>query len=151
MNYIDKYKWLAVAVLVVVTTLVYSVTDMVVKVAAVMHPSVKVITVHRAVEKKNVVVVKREVVYADGRRETEERSEDRSTNETNSSNDTHSVPVVPVNKRGLTLWTGGGIGLDREYHATLGASMGPLLVTLDNPVWPGRLDPRLTAAWGWQF
>jgi hypothetical protein len=151
MELIDKYKYIALAVLVIVTALVYSVTDMVVKVAAVMHPSVKVITVTRAVEKKNVVVVKREVVFADGHRETEERSEDRSTSETNASSDSHSVPVVPSNPRGWTLWTGGGIGLDRAYHGTVGASVGPVLVTVDNPVWPASLNPRVTAAVGWAF
>lgn len=151
MELVDKYKYIALAVLVIVTALVYSVTDMVVKVAAVMHPSTKLVVVNRVVEKRNVVVREREVVRPDGTRERESVSEDRTTTDTANSNSHESTPVIPANKRGVTLWTGGGLNLNREYHASVGASWGPVLVAVDNPVWPARLEPRATIAWGWQF
>lgn len=148
---VDKYKYHAVVLLIASTSLVYVVSDTVVKVTAMMYPSTKLVVINKTTERKNVVIREREIVYADGKRERETVTEDKSTTEMNASTDRASVAVVPKAKGPVTLWVGGGLDIDRVYHGTVGASAGPLLLTVDNPVWPARLAPRASLAVGFSF
>lgn len=158
-TYLRQYLW--VAVLALVTALAYFVSDMVVQVAAQLHPSIRTVVVEKKYEHRDVRVIER-TVYRDGVTETVKTSEDRTKLGTETATDTDQKPMLAGGGPGK--WTAlMGVGRDlgtTYYVGGVNYNVGRLQmqVLVDNPSIhrPAAGDdvivnPRLTGLVGWTF
>ena len=158
--YATKYVW--VVVLALVTALVYVSSNIIIQVAAELHPSIKIITITKTYEHRNLQVVEK-TVYDHGVTETSRTTLDRSELSTEASGQAVKAPVLATTQGGGasrgTVWLGVGRGLDPTYHASLGYSYGTWLLQVDNPVYSSAenavprdyFKPRVTASFGYSF
>jgi hypothetical protein len=151
LSWADANKYLLTGLLALLTALTYALGDTAVRVSAVLRPSVKTIVINRVVQRNNIREVVKETKYIDGSEYRETVREDRTETNTASSNASESTPVVPGRSLGWGLLGGGGRDLAGQYHVSLGASLGPMLMFVDNPVYEYELKPRLTLMYHHQF